>query len=196
MSSNHTRIKLIPCHRTNSSLNDTNSSVKAQNSSLNDVNSSFDSSNINMFAKLKNFTKYKRKPSGKKTDVTGVITHFSTSNNSENQCFTTDDNSGYYRGLSKLTSGQASRYSLAFFVPDICLASQAKHVSSTAPIHPSQGRTVYDGVTSQNKIAERQICGAVASKTESEPRHPIPIVFSRAYSVTLTQNLLGAIRHG
>lgn len=196
MSDNRTKPNVKGHHEANSSLNDTNSSVKAQNSSLNDVNSSFDSRNINMFAKLKNFTKYKRKPSGKKTDVTGVITHFLTFNNSENQRFTTDDNSGYYRGLSKLTSDLPSRKPLAFFVPDTCLASQAKHVSSTAPIHPSQGRTVYDGVTSQNKIAERQICGAVASKTESEPRHPIPIVRSRAYSVTLTQNLLGAIRHG
>ena len=192
MSSNHTRIKLTPRHRANSSLNDTNSSVKVQNSSLYDINSSFSSSIANMSAKSEGFTKYRLKPRNKKNDVTGEVTHFSTFNNSESQCFTSDDNKRYYRVLSKLTSGQANRYPMAFFVSDTCLASQAKHDSSTAPIHPLQGRTVYDGVTSQNKIAERQICGAVASKTESGPRHPIsPIIFNRSYSVASTQNLLG-----
>lgn len=191
MSDNHTKTNVKARYDENSSLSVTNSSVKAQNSSLNDVNLSFDSSTVNMSAKSKESTKNRLDPERKKTDVTGVITHFLIK-----QAVAKHDNKRYYRDLSKLTSGQASRYSLAFFVPNICLASQAKHVSSTAPIHPSQGRTVYDGVTSQNKIAERQICGAVASKTESEPRHPIPIVFNRAYSVTSTQNLLGAIRHG
>jgi len=189
MSSNHTRIKLTPRHRANSS-------VKVQNSSVNDMNSSFNSSIANMSAKSERFTKYRLKPQSKKNDVTAEVTHFSTFNNSESQCFTSDDNKRYYRVLSKLTSGQANRYPMAFFVSDTCLASQAKHDSSTAPIHPLQGRTVYDGVTSQNKIAERQICGAVASKTESGPRHPTSIVFNRAYSVTSTQNLLGVIHHG
>ena len=180
MISNHTRIKLTPRHRSNSSLNDTNSSVKAQNSS-------FNSNVINMSTKSEKFTKYRLKPQSKKNDVTGEVTHFFMK-----QAVATDDNKRYYRVLSKLTSGQASRYLLAFFVSDTCLASQAKHDSSTAPIHPLQGRTVYDGVTSQNKIAERQICGAVASKTESGPRHPIsPIMFNRSYSVASTQNLLG-----
>ncbi|MGE6390445.1 hypothetical protein ACQKDP_07625 [Psychrobacter pacificensis] len=99
----------------------------------------------------------------------------------------TDDSSGYYINLSKISSGQASRHTLAFFVSNICLASQAKHDSSTAPIYLSQGKTVYDGVTSQNKIANRRICGAVSTDTESEPRHPILL----PYSVALTQKTVG-----
>ena len=109
----------------------------------------------------------------------------------------TNTNSGYYRGLSKLISGLPSRTSLAFFVPDICIASQAKQDNSTALIHlPASrkhgGNTVYDGLTLQNKIAERRICGAVSNKTESKTRHPIHL----PYSVTFTQNLLGVIHHG
>ena len=113
----------------------------------------------------------------------------------------TDDNSGYYIDLSNLTSGQASRYSLAFFVPDNSAASQAVTIqSSTAPqahLSALRGQTIiskvsslptdYDGLTLQNKIAERRICRAVSSKTESKTRHPISLL----YSVALTQNLLG-----
>lgn len=109
----------------------------------------------------------------------------------------TNDNSGYYIDLSKLISGLPSRTSLAFFVPDICIASQAKQDNSTALIHlPAYrkhgGNTVYDGLTLQNKIAERRICGAVSNKTESKTRHPILL----PYSVAFTQNLLGVIHHG
>ena len=113
----------------------------------------------------------------------------------------TNDNSGYYIDLSNLTSGQASRYFLAFFVPDNSAASQAVTIqSSTAPqahLSASRGQTIiskvsslptdYDGLTLQNKIAERRICRAVSSKTESKTRHPISLL----YSVALTQNLLG-----
>lgn len=98
-----------------------------------------------------------------------------------------DDSSGYYIDLSKISSGQPIRNPLAFFVSNICLASQAKHDSSTASIYLSQGKTVYDGVTSQNKIANRRICGAVSTDTESEPRHPIPL----PYSVASTQKTVG-----
>ena len=109
----------------------------------------------------------------------------------------TTDNSSYYRGLSKLISGLPSRTSLAFFVSDICIASQAKQDSSTAHINlPAYrkhgGNTVYDGLTLQNKIAARRICGAVSNKTESKTRHPIRL----SYSVAFTQNLLGVIHHG
>ena len=109
----------------------------------------------------------------------------------------TDDSSGYYRGLSKLISDLPSRTSLAFFVPDICIASQAKQDNSTALIHlPASrkhgGNTVYDGLTLQNKIAERRICGAVSNKTESKTRHPIRL----PYCVAFTQNLTGVIHHG
>lgn len=120
--------------------------------------------------------------------------------------FTTDDSSGYYTDLSRLTSGQASRDILAFFVPDNSAASQAVTMPSSttlrAYLSASRGRTIisianhlltdYDGLTLQNKIAVRRICGAVSSKTESKTRHPILL----PYSVALTQNLLGAIHHG
>ena len=113
----------------------------------------------------------------------------------------TNTNNGYYIDLSNLTSGQASRYLLAFFVPDNSAASQAVTIqSSTAPqahLSVSRGQTIiskvsslptdYDGLTLQNKIAERRICRAVSSKTESKTRHPISLL----YSVALTQNLLG-----
>ena len=117
-----------------------------------------------------------------------------------------DNSRGYYIDLSRLTSGQASREILAFFVPDNSAASQAVTMrSSTAPnAHLSATRgyslisianhllTDYDGLTLQNTIAERRICGAVSSKTESKTRHPI----SLSYSVALTQNLLGGSYHG
>ena len=118
----------------------------------------------------------------------------------------TNTNNGYYIDLSKNVSGQASRYSLAFFVPDNSAASQAVTIySSIAPqahLSASRGQTIisianhlltdYDGLTLQNKIAVRRICGAVSNKTESKTRHPIPLL----YSVAFTQNLLGVIHHG
>ena len=118
----------------------------------------------------------------------------------------TNDNSGYYIDLSKITSGQASRYLLAFFVPDNSAASQAVTMpSSTAPnMHLSVTRgyslisiashllTDYDGLTLQNKIAVRRICGAASSDAESKTRHPILL----PYSVALTHKSLGAIHHG
>ena len=116
-----------------------------------------------------------------------------------------DDNSGYYIDLSNSTSGQASRDFLAFFVPDNSAASQAVIMpSSTAPkahLRATRGYSLisianhlltdYDGLTLQNKIAERRICRAVSCRTESKTRHPIPL-----YSVALTQNLLGGSYHG
>ena len=118
----------------------------------------------------------------------------------------TSDSSGYYIDLSNSTSGQASRDFLAFFVPDNSAASQAVTMpSSTAPkAHPSatRGQTIiskvsnlptdYDGLTLQNKIAVRRICGAVSCRTESKTRHPILL----PYSVAFTQKLQGAIHHG
>ena len=119
----------------------------------------------------------------------------------------TDDNSGYYIDLSKEhASGTPSRYLLAFFMPDNSAASQAVTIySSIAPqahLSASRGQTIisianhlltdYDGLTLQNKIAVRRICGAVSNKTESKTRHPILL----PYSVAFTQNLLGVIHHG
>ena len=198
MISNHTRIKLTPCHRSNSSLNDTNSSVKAQNSSLYDMNSSFNSNVINMSTKSEKFTKYRLKPQSKKKDVTGAITHFFIK-----QAVATDDNKRYYRILSNSNSGHASRNPLAFFVPDNGVDSQThSNYSSTAlkaHLSVTRAQTLifmaapqclpndYDGMTLQNKIAFGRICRAVSVRTESEPRHPIPTM----YSVAPTQNLTG-----
>ena len=117
-----------------------------------------------------------------------------------------DDSSGYYIDLSKTKSGKPDRYSLAFFVPDNSAASQAVTIqSSTAPqAHTcaTRGQTIiskvnisptdYDGLTLQNKTAERRICGAVSCRTESKTRHPISLL----YSVALTQNLTGGSYHG
>jgi hypothetical protein len=118
----------------------------------------------------------------------------------------TNTNNGYYIDLSKLNSDMPSRTLLAFFVPDNSPASQAVTIrSSTAPnTHLSVARghslisiasyllTDYDGLTLQNKIAERRICRAVSVKTESKTRHPILL----PYSVAFTQNLTGVIHHG
>ena len=118
----------------------------------------------------------------------------------------TDDSSGYYIDLSNLISDLPSRKPLAFFVPDNSAASQAVTIySSIAPqahLSASRGQTIisianhlltdYDGLTLQNKIAVRRICGAVSNKTESKTRHPILL----PYSVAFTQNLLGVIHHG
>jgi len=118
----------------------------------------------------------------------------------------TNTNNGYYIDLSKLNSDLPSRKPLAFFVPDNSAASQAVPIySSIAPhayLSVSRGQTIisianhlltdYDGLTLQNKIAERRICGAVACVTESKTRHPILL----PYSVAHTQKLKGVIHHG
>ena len=111
-----------------------------------------------------------------------------------------DDSSGYHIDLlKKHASGMPSRYLLAFFMPDNSTASQAVTIySSIAPqthLSAPRGQTIisianhlltdYDGLTLQNKIAERRICGAVACVTESKTRHPILL----PYSVTFTQKL-------
>ena len=117
----------------------------------------------------------------------------------------TDDNSGYYIDLSKISSDMPSRTPLAFFVPDNSAASQAVTMtSSTAPnAHLSATRehslisianhllTDYDGLTLQNTKAERRICRAVTNVTESKTRHPIPLL----YSVAFTQKTLGGYHH-
>ena len=117
-----------------------------------------------------------------------------------------DDSSGYYIDLSKTKSGKPDRYSLAFFVPDNSAASQAVTIYSStalrAHLSASRGQTIistanhlltdYDGLTLQNKTAERRICGAVAFSTESKTRHPILL----PYSVAHTQKLKGVIHHG
>lgn len=101
------------------------------------------------------------------------------------------------KDLSKSTSGQASRYPLAFFVPKFRLLSQSG--DNKAQIHLPQFTgvnrhimpalaAVYDGVTLQNSPFW-VICRAVSSRTESEPHHPMTF-----HSVVLTQKLLGGYR--
>ena len=100
---------------------------------------------------------------------------------------------GQNKDLSKNNSGQASRYSLAFFVSKFWLASQATQDSSTTPlthitglnrhIMPALAKS-YGGVTLQNK--RKPICRAVTIVTESEPRHPMTF-----HSVVLTQKAIG-----
>ena len=117
-----------------------------------------------------------------------------------------DNTSSYYIDLSKITSGQASRYLLAFFVPDNSPASQAVTIqSSTAPkahLRATRGCSLisianhllidYDGLTLQNTIAARRICGAASSDAESKTRHPISLLDS----VALTHKSLGGSYHG
>lgn len=112
----------------------------------------------------------------------------------------TNTNNGYYIDLSKLNSDLPSRKPLAFFVPDNSAASQAVPIySSIAPhayLSVSRGQTIisianhlltdYDGLTLQNKIAVRRICGAVTVKTESKTRHPILLPYSVAHTQKLT----------
>ncbi len=118
----------------------------------------------------------------------------------------TNTNNSYYKDLSNSTSGQASRNFLAFFMPDNSAASQAVTTQSSIALeaHTSAARgqtiiliadhllTNYDGLTLQNKRAERRICRAVSCRTESKTRHPI----SLWYSVAFTQKLQGVIHHG
>ena len=97
------------------------------------------------------------------------------------------------KDLSKSHSGQASRYSLAFFVPKFRLLSQSG--DNKAQIHLPQFTgvnrhimpalaAVYDGVTLKNKpIGEYSRRFYV---TESEPHHPMTF-----HSVVLTQNYIG-----
>ena len=102
------------------------------------------------------------------------------------------------KDLSKNNSGQASRYSLAFFAPKYRLTSQVTDIDS-ATHHPKLTgvnrhimpalAAVYDGVTLQNK--RKPICRAVTNSTESEPHHPM--IF---HSVVLTQNTIGVVSHG
>ncbi|WP_313906934.1 hypothetical protein [Psychrobacter pacificensis] len=180
MSDNHTKPNVKARHGANLSLNDTNLSLGNRHGQA---------------------TKHSLNSKVRLSVVTPVITHFFMK-----QAIATDDNSGYYIDLSKTQSGQASRDILAFFVPDNSAASQAVPIhSSIAPqAHTcaTRGQTIiskvntsptdYDGLTLQNKRAERRICGAVTLCTESKTRHPIPL----PYSVAHTQKHKGVIYNG
>jgi len=133
--------------------------------------------------------------------VIGLLISLVASTLAHSKPIATNTNNGYYKDLSKNVSGQASRNILAFFVLDNSAASQAVTIqSSIAPnAHLSASRdqtiistakhllTDYDGLTLQNRTAERRICRAVTNVTESKTRHPILL----PYSVALTQKTLG-----
>jgi hypothetical protein len=193
---NDTKTNLKPHYGSNLSQNDRNLSVNVQNSSLNDENLSLIRQSTQIITRSKKINKYLPNNRYIKRDVTGAFTHFFIK-----QVFTTDDNKRYYRVLSKNVSGQASRYLLAFFVPDNSSASQAVTIQSSTTLRAqlsvsrehslisiaSHLLTDYDGLTLQNKRAERRICRAVTNVTESKTRHPILL----SYSVALTQKTLG-----
>lgn len=207
---NNIETNLKTLHDKNLSLNGTNLSVNSQNLSLNDKNLSLIGDVAAMVTKLEETTKFhlflgSQKKGCNRGDYP-FLSDFLAFKNIVKQVFTIDDNKRYYRDLSKLVSGRASRNLLAFFMPDNSAASQAVPIySSIAPrahLCALRGQTIismashlptdYDGLTLQNKIVFGRICGAVSNKTESKTRHPIPLL----YSVTLTQNLLGAIHNG
>ena len=207
---NNIKTNLKTLHDKNLSLNGTNLSVNSQNSSLNDKNLSFIRHVTAMVTKLGETIRFRLlfsvEKKGCNRGVYPFLSVFLVSKNIVKQLFTTDDNKRYYGVLSKNVSGQASRYLLAFFVPDNSPASQAVTIRSSIILraHLSDSReysliskvntspTDYDGLTLQNKIAERRICRAVTNVTESKTRHPISLL----YSVAFTQKTLGAIHHG
>ena len=161
MISNYTRIKLTPHHMANSSLNDTNSSVKVQNSSVNDMNSSFNSRVINMSDKSERVTKYQLILRCEKSDVTGEVTHFSDFNNSESQCFTSHDNKRYHSPTTKHSAAKPSRQPLAIFVSKTDLINTQTVTTDTDKNVVSSNRYTYnivsnvvsyDGMSELNKI--------------------------------------------
>ncbi|MFK3915637.1 hypothetical protein [Psychrobacter sp. NPDC078501] len=207
MSDNYTKTDVKARHGENSSLIDGNLSVNSQNLSLNAANLSLIRNITNRVTKLaKNTNNDLFSDNEKKGCNRGdypFLGSFLTSGNNENHSFTSHDNKRYYRVLSNSNSGHASRHPLAFFVPDNGVDSQThSNYSSTAPkahLSASRAQTLifmaapqclpnnYDGMTLQNKIAFGRICRAVSVRTESEPRHPIPL----SYSLAPTQNLTG-----
>ncbi|WP_288996766.1 hypothetical protein [uncultured Psychrobacter sp.] len=191
---NNIKTNLRPYHGSNYDCEYSNSSLNSNNLSLiANISSSV--------AQVKRSVKEHASLSISFSDVTPVITHLFDFSDSEKQGFTIHDNKRYYRVLSKNVSGQASRYSLAFFVPDNSAVSQAVTMPSSttlrAYLSASRGHSLisiashlltdYDGLTLQNKRAERRICRAVTNVTESKTRHPILL----SYSVALTQKTLG-----
>ena len=205
MSDNYTKTDVKARHGENSSLIDGNLSVNSQNLSLNAANLSLIRNITNRIIEsaesTKNYLFFGSEKKGCNRGDYPFLGSFLTSSNNENHSFTSHDNKSYYRVLSKNVSGQASRYLLAFFVPDNSSASQAVTIQSSTTLraHLSVSRehslisianhllTDYDGLTLQNKRAVRRICRAVTNVTESKTRHPILL----PYSVAFTQKTLG-----
>ncbi|ATQ83932.1 hypothetical protein MOTT16_08905 [Moraxella osloensis] len=105
------------------------------------------------------------------------------------------------KDLSKLESGQPSRYSLAFFMPNYRLTSQVNDIDSIAPLTHFTGLnrhiyahsvTNYGEVTSQNKIAFTVNMRGGFFRAKSEPC--LPPFWD--WQSLLTQQSKGVANHG
>ena len=159
---NNTNTQLNAYCLANSSLNDTNSSVKVQNSSLYGRNSSFNAKVINIADKINKTVKNLPIFGIKKTDVTPVITHLFDFSDSEKQGFTSDDNKRYYNPTTNCSAAKPSRHSLAIFMSKICLTNYQRftndintNISALQTSHKYSadtiGANIYDGLSGPNK---------------------------------------------
>ena len=105
------------------------------------------------------------------------------------------------KDLSKLESGQPSRYSLAFFMPNYRLTSQVNDIDSITPLTHFTGLnrhiyahsvTNYGEVTSQNKIAFTVNMRGGFFRAKSEPC--LPPFWD--WQSLLTQQSKGVANHG
>ena len=105
------------------------------------------------------------------------------------------------KDLSKLESGQPSRYSLAFFMPNYRLTSQVNDIDSIAPLTHFTGLnrhiyahsvTNYGEVTSQNKIAFTVNMRGGFFRAKSEPC----LTPFWDWQSLLTQQSKGVANHG
>ena len=105
------------------------------------------------------------------------------------------------KDLSKLESGQPSRYSLAFFMPNYRLTSQVNDIDSITPLTHFAGLnrhiyahsvTNYGEVTSQNKIAFTVNMRGGFFRAKSEPC----LTPFWDWQSLLTQQSKGVANHG
>ena len=197
---NNTNTQLKAYQVSNSSLNDMNSSVKVRNSSLNDMNSSFNGKAINIANKINKIVKNLPIFGAKKTDVTGAVTHFSTSNDSKKQSFTSDDNKRYYNPTTNCSAAKPSRHSLAIFMSKICLTNYQRftndintNISALQTSHKYSadtiGANIYDGLSGPNK---RPLVGNKPRRLNTVVNNLSPF-FLGGNKLT---NCSGAILHG
>lgn len=158
---NNTNAQLNAYQVSNSSLNDVNSSVKVRNSSLYGTNSSFNGKVINIADKINKIVKNLSIFGARKTDVTGVVTHFSTSNDSEKQSFTSDDNKRYHGCTTEHSASNPRRHSLDIFVPKTYLVNTQQVTTGMNKLVLRFKRYTYgtghsdvscDGMSEPNKI--------------------------------------------
>ena len=177
---NNTNTQLNAYCLANSSLNNTNSSVKVQNSSLYGRNLSFNAKVTNTADKINKTVKNLPIFGTKKSYVTPDITHFleaialSTqklklacyrlnSDDSGINLFTRDDNKRYYSPTTNCSAAKPSRHSLAIFMSKICLTNYQQFTTdintNTSALQTSHkysadnvGANIYDGLSGPNKI--------------------------------------------